>query len=101
MADNHKPALWEVQRFKNRAVCAEVPQTYGYGLVDAYFYPATNSEFAYKMARQFCTRCPAIGECRELIDSIEEDEPKSNIRGFWAGESPRERIKRRTAVVGS
>lgn len=58
----------------------------------------------YEELQAICDGCGVRGECRALIDLIEQgdgDSPSTTYcYGFWAGELPIERVRRRFAAAG-
>jgi Transcription factor WhiB len=48
---------------------------------------------AYTEAWKICARCPVISECRAETDRCEQF--TTEVHGFFGGESPRERMRRR------
>lgn len=45
------------------------------------------------LQRRLCAGCPALAECRADVDARERAEYE--VHGFWAGETPAERMARR------
>lgn len=81
-----------IPAFKNVPLCTQVGEPEWW--FDA---PATLE----KMARETCHMCPAFTECREENDHIETLGKKTDQRplyGIFAGETPRERKKRRKTL---
>ena len=50
------------------------------------------------MLRRICSRCPAIESCRDYADRLERD--SAHLYGFYAGETPKERRRRRVRDRG-
>jgi hypothetical protein len=57
------------------------------------FYPEAHESYA--QARSICSACLVLEDCRRFVDAAERRLPASAIYGFFAGESPSERIRRR------
>ena len=57
------------------------------------FFPARGESAT--AARAICEGCPVIPECRRYVDRLEVGH---YAWGFYAGESPRERQRRRATV---
>lgn len=57
---------------------------------EVFFKQHRNSE-----ARAVCEVCPVLAQCRDLIDHIEARTGPVDHFGIWAGETPRERTRRR------
>jgi Transcription factor WhiB len=53
---------------------------------------------SYAAARAICARCPVIEDCRRACDRAEGKAVP--VFGFYAGESPTERVARRRAGGG-
>jgi hypothetical protein len=45
--------------------------------------------------RAMCEGCPVLAACREYVDQIEHGLDQRRIHGFWAGETAKERYRRR------
>ncbi len=48
-------------------------------------------------AREMCARCSVVTDCREMTDRAERGLPSGAIFGYFAGETPAERVERRSA----
>jgi hypothetical protein len=46
-------------------------------------------------ASRICESCPVFDRCRDYIDQVEEGIPFGSWFGLFAGETPRERWRRR------
>lgn len=68
------------------AACANYP-------VDV-FFPVKGESYAE--ARSVCARCPVLDECRADIDRVEGRLRGPDVQGFYAGETPAERRRRRS-----
>ena len=45
---------------------------------------------------EICAACPVFAQCRTVIDHIEDNAVTPElVAGYWAGETPKERIERR------
>ena len=79
------PERWT---WMNDAACA--------GMSINIFFPRNADEgvFDFSIARVVCAGCPVKAECRAFIDRI-ETMPGNQAFGFWGGETPKERSKRR------
>jgi WhiB family redox-sensing transcriptional regulator len=65
------------------------------------FFPVKGESYAE--ARSVCRRCPVLQECRAEIDRVEGRLRGPDAQGFYAGETPAERRRRRAdaaATVG-
>lgn len=78
------PASPDEERWKQNAACR--------GMTDQFLQPRDDGT-----KRAVCMSCSAFGECRALVDLIEMHALGSNgyQAGFWAGETPIERRRRR------
>jgi hypothetical protein len=63
------------------------------------FFPVKGESYAE--ARSICARCPVLAECRSEIDRVEARLRGPDVQGFYAGETPSERRRRRTIADGS
>lgn len=63
------------------------------------FFPEDSQRFAgYGPARVLCAECPVVMECRDWNDAVERRIGYRTIAGFYAGESPNERRRRRRGL---
>ena len=62
------------------------------------FFPVKGESYAE--ARSVCGRCPVLAECRAEIDRVESRLRGPDVQGFYAGETPAERRRRRSALNG-
>jgi hypothetical protein len=58
------------------------------------FFPEKGSTYA--KAKRICSKCPVIAECRRDTDMIER-RLSGELWGFFGGETPRARARRRLA----
>lgn len=58
---------------------------------ELWFGQSGENRLDYKLAKQFCTRCPVVDVC--LAYALEANE----LEGVWGGLSPSERTAMRTA----
>ena len=63
------------------------------------FFPVKGESYAE--ARSVCRRCPVLQECRAEIDRVEGRLRGPDAQGFYAGETPAERRRRRSGATGS
>ena len=75
-----------------RAACS--PET-----ADLFHPDKSDVSAAVAQAKWICGRCPVVEECRAYIDAIETDLPRHRWTGTFAGETPRDRARRRSAEV--
>jgi hypothetical protein len=62
------------------------------------FFPVKGESYAE--ARSVCRRCPVLQECRAEIDRVEGRLRGPDAQGFYAGETPAERRRRRGEATG-
>lgn len=58
------------------------------------FFPTKGNGFRSE-AQKVCALCPVILSCRAWCDRIEGDMHPADLVGFYAGETPNARYKRR------
>jgi len=76
------------ERWKNRAACL--------GSDPEVFFPQHGAgRKQIDEARAICATCPVLSVCRDYVDVIEADIPRSYLFGIFAGETPNERWRRR------
>ena len=82
------PERWS---WMNDAACA--------GMSINIFFPRDDEyeEHDFSTARVVCAGCPVRAECRAWNDRIETMPGNHLAFGFWGGETPKERSKRRKA----
>lgn len=51
----------------------------------------------FSMQRRLCAGCPVLADCRQEVDAQEHAEYE--VHGFWAGETPAERMARRPSMT--
>ncbi len=63
------------------------------------FFPGVGTNLrAWGIARTLCARCPVLDECRDWNDEMEHGViSERQMAGFYAGETPDERVARRRA----
>ena len=57
-----------------------------------------NFEQIVRGLRNLCSGCPVLDDCRNYIDWLEDGLPQGLCHGFWAGETVKERIRRRKKI---
>jgi hypothetical protein len=57
------------------------------------FFPDQHGN--YRAAREVCHGCPVIADCRAFCDRAERGTPAGFLFGFYASETPSERVERR------
>jgi WhiB family redox-sensing transcriptional regulator len=57
------------------------------------FFPVKGESYA--RAKSICGRCPVVEQCRAAIDWAERELKPSAVQGFYAGETPADRRRRR------
>jgi WhiB family transcriptional regulator, redox-sensing transcriptional regulator len=62
---------------------------------DIFFNLSGNFELVVRRLRKLCYGCPVLDDCRAYIDWVEDDLPQTLCHGFWAGETVKERVRRR------
>jgi hypothetical protein len=58
------------------------------------FHPSKGGSF--HAARRICATCPVLVDCGAYVDRLEEGLAATEMDGFWAGETPGERLARRS-----
>ena len=62
------------------------------------FFPGGDSRYPWGRARAMCAKCPVLEECRSWNDEMEKGViSERQMAGFYAGETPDERVARRRA----
>ncbi len=64
------------------------------------FFPGVMSRGTTKEVKEICARCPVIEQCRRDVDKLEAAQQFAYWYGVWAGETPLERRRRRSAQGG-
>jgi hypothetical protein len=57
------------------------------------FFPERGTSYAE--AEQVCRRCPVLEPCRAMTDRVERQMSASEVHGYYALETPRQRLARR------
>lgn len=74
----------------SRAACRNLPREA--------FFPASEAAHrptpAMREVLAVCRRCPVLVDCRRYIDEVEHTDGEMSF-GIWAGETPRQRRRRR------
>lgn len=94
----------EEYEWKKDSLCREYPD------LDFINIPNPRYLSAIEKIREVCSRCLVFNECRTLVDAIETPPDASRaqlpsyglgfLAGIWAGELPRERVRRRCRELG-
>ena len=62
------------------------------------FFPPTGGTYA--AAERICASCPVVEPCRAANDRAEAGLRVADIQGYFARETPRQRLARRAASAG-
>ena len=80
----HAPGTWQAD-----AACLGLPL--------ALFFPdGTGAASTFEDAKAICRGCTVLADCRAMTDRAERGLSLSYVSGVFAGESPTERIRRRS-----